>query len=498
MVSVTRESALAYLEAECARQSLADYSALVYKGWRDTDHGALLIEHLEALERRDLTRLIVEMPPRAGKSVIVSRLMPSWYLGRHPDHDVILASYGDSLAVSHGRAVRDLVQSDRYPFAAGLRPDVKAAGQWQTTEGGGLIGVGVGSGITGRGGNLIIVDDAVKDRQDAESEVIRDRTWDWWQDVLLTRLMDDGVIVVMMTRWHEDDLVGRILNSAGASDWTRLRIPYLAEPGDPLNRAVGERLEVFGTVPSVEKGEISSYGFSALYQQNPTPAGGGVFKREWMQRRYRAEDLVAERPRWSVIQVADLGGKQGVGHDPSAIATWGTDGISYFLLDYWSSQAEYADIKTKFAEKWFEWHPRMLFVEDATWAQPLISDLRRATGVNVTAVPAIGSKWTRADAISPLFESGRVVLPERAPWLDGWMSEHLQFPNGIHDEAVDTTSMALSRLSAQNASARVGLQFDMGKPAQTRADAYLERRSLNHITPRTQPNQWGKLPRGPR
>lgn len=493
-MTVSRAAALAYLEAECARQSFSDFCRLVSPdSYEQPPHVRMLIEHLEAVERREIPRLIVEMPPRSSKSTHVSRLFPAWWMGKHADDGVILGSYSDTLATDNGRAVRDYISHRKYPFPTRIRSDVKAAGRWQTDSGGGLIAVGVGTGLTGWPfpGRLAIVDDPVKGRAEAESEVVRDSTWVWWQETLLTRLDKSGAICLMGTRWHEDDLIGRVLDSPGASDWVRLRIPYLAEPDDPLGRAEGDPLEVFGAVPSVEKGEISSYGFSALYQQNPTPAGGGVFKSAWMQRRYQPEDILAERPRWHVIQVADLGGKQGVGHDPSAIATWGTDGISYYLLDYWSSQAEYADIKSKFTEKFFEWRPRMLFVEDATWAQPLISDLRRASGVNVTAVPARGSKWTRADAVSPLFESGRVVLPARAPWLDGWMNEHLQFPNGIHDEAVDTTSMALARLNAQNEAQRVTLNFDTGSEPPSRAEQYLRRTSRQVV-----PEQSRKMLRG--
>lgn len=457
--SLTREQESALLEqmlGEQARRHLGHYAKLVQPDtYEQPSQVVALIEQLEALERRDIKRLIVEMPPRSSKSTHVSRIFPSWYLGRHPEQGVILASYGQELATGHGRAVRDLLQHPRYPFMARLRGDVKAAGRWQTSEGGGLIAAGVGTGLTGFGGNLVVLDDPIKDRQEAESEVVREHTWDWYQDVLLTRVQRDGVIVVMGTRWHEDDPIGRILNSAGASDWTRLRIPYLAEADDPLGRAVNQPLDVFGTVPSVEKGEISAYGFSALYQQRPTPAGGGVFKSEWMQRRYCTcgnpeacgfKPLPSPDYRWRVIQTVDIGGKQGVGHDPSAIATWASDGISLYVLDYWSSQAEYADIKPVFRDKFYEHSARMMFIEDATWAQPLISDLRRETGVLVDAVTPWGSKWVRADAAAPVFQAGRVVLPERAQWLDGWMHEHLSFPNALHDEAVDTTSMAVREL----------------------------------------------------
>ena len=452
------ERAYLALEAqgELARRYLGDYAITVSPAtYEQPPHVKVLIEHLEAVERGDIKRLMVHMPPRGSKSMHCSRLFPSWWLGRHPTDGVILASYGDTLAVDNGRSVRDLLQHNRYPFETRMRPDAKAAGRWYTSKGGGLVAVGRGAGITGwmLPGNLLVPDDLIKDRAEAESEVVRESAWSWWQDTFMTRLAKDGAVVYPSTRWHDDDPSGRILNSAGASDWTVLSLPYMAEPGDIIGRNPGETLTTYGYVPSVEKGEISSYGFSALYQQRPTPAGGGVFKAEWMTRRYKPGDLDAlkARPRWMVIQSVDLGGKQGVGHDPSAIATWGTDGISFYLLDYWSSQAEYADIKPAFARKYAEQKPRMLYVEDATWAQPLLSDLRRETGIKVAAIRPVGSKWVRADAVSPLFEGGRVVLPESAPWLDAWMHEHLSFPNGIHDEAVDTTSLALSQFTASEA-----------------------------------------------
>lgn len=498
---ISREAAVAFLEAECARRSLSDYAILTSPDtYEQPPQVRSLIEHLEALEARDITRLIVEMPPRSSKSTHVSRIFPSWQLGRHPEQNVILASYGQELATGHGRAVRDLLGHPKYPFPTRLRADVKAAGRWQTEQGGGLIAAGVGTGLTGFGGDLLVLDDPIKGREEAESEVVRDHTWDWYQEVFSTRIQRSGVVVVMGTRWHEDDPIGRILNSPGATDWTRLRIPYIAEADDPLGRAEGEPLEVFGTVPSVEKGEISAYGFSALYQQRPTPSGGGVFRSEWMQRRYcvghagiacplGAEPL-NKTDRWMQIQSVDLGGKQGTGHDPSAIATWGTDGISYAVLDYWHSQAEYADVKTTFTRKWFEHKPRLMLIEDATWAQPLISDLRRETGVMVAPVTPQGSKWTRADAVSPVFQSGRVMLPCQAVWLPEWEHQHLSFPNALHDEAVDTTSQALAYLLRQFSVQSVRTSWDTGEVSETRADAYL--RQYRAPEPRR------VLPRGPR
>ena len=465
--TLTREAAVAALDAAIARLSLAAYARLVSAGtYEQPPHVLALIEHLEALERRDISRLIVTLPPRSSKSTHVSRLFPSWWLGRNPTDGVIVASYGELLASNHGRAVRDLLSHPRYPFAAKLRTDMRAAGMWQTDAGGGLQAAGVGTGLTGFGGTLLVADDLLKGREEADSQIVRDHTWNWHEEVFMTRLQKGGVVLETMTRWHEDDPIGRILNSKNAAEWTLLNLPYEAEAGDALGRAPGERLPLFGEVPP----GLSAYAFAALYQQRPAPAGGGVFKREWMARRYctcGAPERCGLKPapehseRWRVIASADLGGKQGVGHDPSAIAVWGWDGISKYVLDYWSGQDEYADVKARAVAMTFEHRPRMLYVEDATWAQPLISDLRRA-GVRVTGVPAIGSKWTRADSVAPEFEGGAVVLPESAPWLDGWVHEHLAFPAGRHDEAVDTTSLALSVLKRVPVQQDARVTLDLG------------------------------------
>jgi predicted phage terminase large subunit-like protein len=453
-------TALRELDALLARESLADFSTLVSGvEYEQPPHVQLLIERLEALERGDIKRLIVMMPPRSSKSTHMSRLLPAWWLGRHPKDGVILASYSDTLAVDNGRGVRDLLTHPLYPFKAKLRADVKSAGRWQTAAGAALIAVGVGTGLTGWPfpGNLGVVDDPVKGREDAESAVVRNSTWTWWQETFLTRLAKGGAIVLGGTRWHEDDLIGRVLNSAGASDWEVLRLPYTAEADDALGREVGEKLPVFGSPPSVEKGEISAYGFDAQYEQRPTPAGGGVFKKEWMQRRYcvghapgtyctfpDAKPLPPRAGRWRTIASYDLGGKPGVGHDPSAVAYWGWDGISKYLLDYWSDTVEFEDLKAQALVLHYKHRPWMHYVEDATWAMPLLSSLRRA-GLKMYPVPTgNASKWSRADAVSGDFKGGQVALPCSAPWLDAWITEHTGFPRAKHDESVDTTSLALS------------------------------------------------------
>lgn len=439
---------------ELARRSFSDFCRRMSgDAYEQPPHVLMLCQYLEAVERREITRLIVEMPPRSSKSTHVSRLFPAWWIGRNPSSQIIVASYADLLATDHGRYVRDLMMRDVYPFATELRHDSRAAGRWETTDGGRLLAVGVGSGLTGHGGHLGVIDDPVKDRQEADSELVRANTWSWYQDVFRTRIMRDGVIVLLGTRWHEDDLIGRVLNSAGAADWTRLSLPYLAEEHDLLGRAPGQPLDVFGDVPSVEKGEISSRGFAALYQQRPAPAEGGTFKRAWLQRRYATLPGSTLRPlpdrsqNWRVEQYIDTNLKEGVASDYSVIATWGTDGISYYLLDVWRRQCDYPTLRQAVEEQYWQHRPRTVVVENRSNGLPLVQDLRQRTPIPVVAIDPKGSKEIRADAVTPLFESGHVVLPEAAPWLEPWMAEHLAFPAGAHDDQVDTTSMALYRLA---------------------------------------------------
>lgn len=470
--SVSPEAALAWLEAECARQSLRDYCPLVSnEDYEQPPHVLALIDHLEAVERGDITRLIVEMPPRSSKSTHVSRLLPSWYIGRHPDRYVIEASYGKELAVEHGRAVRDLINHPRYPFDITLRQDVKAAGRWMTSKGGGLVTAGVDGGLTGHGGHLNILDDPMKDRQEAESELVREHTWTWYQEVFRTRFMRNGGAVVLGTRWHEDDLIGRLLNSPGASDWTRLKLAYFAEEDDPIGRPVGAPLNVFGDVPSVEKGEISSRGFAALYQQNPAPAEGALFKAAWFKHRYdprwmdarmqrHREGTLGADERWIVLQTVDTATKEGVG-DYSVIATWATDGIRYYLVDIWREHADYPHLKQAVVEQYWKHRPYQVAVEDTTHGRPLVQEFQRMPGAPpVAAYPVIGNKVTRAEAASAWFEGGYVALPgrrseEEPPWLEPWIREHLSFPAAAHDDQVDTTSEALSRLTLREAKPEV-------------------------------------------
>lgn len=413
-----------------------------------TRHTHALCEHLQALGDGEINKLMIFMPPRHGKTYHASERFPAWYLGRKPDAQIILSSYTIIRARASSRRARGLFREPTWPFYdAKLDPLSQAVDEWRTSAGGVVLAAGVGGSMTGFGAHLLNIDDPIKGRAEANSETQRESTWDWYTDVAKTRLMRDAKELIPCTRWHEDDIPGRILNSAGASKWTVLRLPAIAEEDDPIGREPGEPLapELGIEIPQPSLGEISTRGFAALYQGRPAPAEGDLFKRAWFAKRYR------ELPK--IVKAAlylDGAWKEGIGTDRSAIGLWATDGIDYFLVDAWANQCEYPDLKLKFRDYWNRWKDLTKTfwpcVEDAASGIPIIQELRRTTSIPIVGVTVDKSKYTRAEAVTPLFEAGKCYLPEDAPWLDEWIEEHVAFP-GKHDDLVDTTSGALAKLA---------------------------------------------------
>ena len=226
------------------------------------------------------------MPPGAAKSTFVSTLFPPWYLARHPDHAIIAASHTMELAERFGRRVRNLINEHSSTLDVTLAPDIQAAGQWETTAGGEYFAAGVLGAITGRRSDLVLIDDPVKSRAEADSETVRERVWEWWKADLLTRLKPGAKIVLVQTRWHEDDLGGRLLAEmdAGGRRWEVLKLPMEAEQHDPLGRAPGELLWPEWFRPDmVAEAKRDSRTWSALYQQRPAPAEGTYFERDWLR-----------------------------------------------------------------------------------------------------------------------------------------------------------------------------------------------------------------------
>jgi predicted phage terminase large subunit-like protein len=408
-------------------------------------HVQAICEHVEALERRDIARLIVTMPPRHGKTLHMSQGLPAWYLGRHPRDHVILASYAAELAETNSRRARGFVTDPRWPFDTNVPRGSSAVGRWNTSDGGGLIAAGVGGGITGFGADLLVIDDPLKGREEADSQTIRENSWSWLVEVAMTRLHKNAVALLGMTRWHEDDLVGRLLNSAGANAWTVLSLPAIAEYKDALGRDEGEPLwpaRYDLATLEAQRETMGSRAFAALYQQRPTPDAGGTFQRRWFDGRY------AQLPRGlRTVQAVDSAFKTGVANDYSVIATWATDDRFYYLVDVWRGRVEFPDLVHAIQSQAALHHPEAVLIEDTAAGQSAIQTLQRETKLPIVPAPAKGSKISRAEAVSPLFEAGKVVLPEESlSWLTDWIEEHVVFPNGRHDDQVDTTSLALDRL----------------------------------------------------
>jgi len=431
---------------ELARRDFLSYCVRMDPTYEPARHLVFLADRLEALERREIRRLIVSMPPRHGKSRTCSNMLPSFMLGRRPKQSIVLASYAAELAEQNSRKVRELVSDERYPFLdSEVSPESRAVNRWATTKGGVVIAAGIGGGLTGFGADALIIDDPVADRAAAESPTIRESTLSWYTDVARTRLHANAVQLIAATRWHEDDLIGRILSSDMGSEWEVINLPAIAEEGDVLGRMPGEALwpERFPIteLPSVERGEISSRSFSALYSGRPQPAEGAIFKASWFEHRY--DELP---PLKMVVTGADCAAKTGVGNDFSAIVTIGSDGKNYCVVDVVRERLEFADLARRLVSVCHRHKAEKVYIEDASSGTPLVQELRRTTNLPIIGIPPRGTKVARAEAVSGLFEAGKVRLPKDAPWLDIFIDEFLRFPAGKHDDQVDATSLVLSQL----------------------------------------------------
>lgn len=391
------------------------------------------------------------MPPRHGKSEMVSHWFPVWLLTRWAHLRIILASYEAEFAASWGRRVRNTVND----ISPGLiEADSRAADRWTTSAGGGMTTAGVGGPITGRGANVLIIDDPVKNAEEAESPTYRERAWEWWTSTAYTRLEPDGVVVLLQTRWHEDDLAGRILSRSGET-WTHVDLPALAEPGDALGRAAGEALwpERYSreALLGIQR-EVGSRVWSALYQQKPVPASGGLFKREWLDRcRYRVvgEDVfevkgvrvpLSSMRRFSTV---DLAASVKTTADYTVIATFGvTPAGDVIVLDVRRERMEGPDIVPAMRAAAQRWKPAALWVEKVGFQLALIQWARRE-GLPVRELVPDRDKVARALPLSAAFEGERFLLPAYAPWVDVVVGELLSFPLGTHDDTVDALAYGL-------------------------------------------------------
>lgn len=418
---------------------------------------------LADVENGTAPQLIFTMPPQEGKSQRVSRTFPVWLLMRNPDLRIAVVSYADRLARRWGRAVKnDIVGNPELGLK--VRRDTSAANEWQL-EGheGGMITVGIGGGLTGRPVDVLIIDDPFEDMQQAESETFRENAKEWWRTTGSTRLSEGAMVVLIQTRWHEDDLAGWFLAENG-EDWRHVNVPAVADHSpekgetDVLGREVGEWM-VSARGRSVKgwekrRRDAGSRGFAAMYQGRPSPGEGGIIKRAWWQyyttpRAVRQEDGTWHVPGGvRVLQSWDLTFKDTKGSDWVVGQVWAYAKTKAWLLDEVRARADFPATCQLIRQTTAKWpQATQKLVEDKANGPAVIAQLRKEIG-GIVAVSPKDSKEARVHAVTPFIQAGDVEIPapSLAPWIGDFVEEMSAFPNAAHDDRVDTMSQALGEM----------------------------------------------------
>jgi predicted phage terminase large subunit-like protein len=425
-----------------------DFMSFVKYVWPDFiegSHHKIMSEKFNKVATGQLKRVIINMAPRHTKSEFASYLLPSWMIGKNPKLKIIQATHTTELAVRFGRKAKNLIDSQEYQkiFQTKLREDSKAAGRWETNEGGEYFAAGVGGSITGRGADLLIIDDPHSE-QDALNTNALERTWEWYTSGPRQRLQPGGVIVVVMTRWNTKDLTGRLINSqkeAKADQWEVIEFPAILPNDKPLWPEYWKLEELEGVKASLAIGK-----WNAQYQQNPTAEEGSIIKREWWQ--LWDKDLPSL---YHVIQSYDTAFLKKETADYSAITTWGVfyptedSGPNLILLDVVKDRFEFPELRRVALEQYNYWKPESVIVEGKASGMPLTFELRKQGIPVINYTPSRGNdKHARVNAVAPLFESGQIWATDDK-FSEEVIEECAAFPYGDHDDLVDSMTQAVMR-----------------------------------------------------
>jgi len=434
-----QEAARELLARRKARAGLLAFAEYTNPAYIPAPHHALIAAKLEAVERGEIKRLMITMPPRHGKSELASRRFPAWYIGRNPGKQIIAASYNSDLASDFGREVRNIVSSPEYSklFGTALAADSQAANRWHTDAGGMYVAAGVGTAITGRGADILLIDDPFKDREEADSEIRRGRVWDWYTSTAYTRLMPGGAVVIINTRWHDDDLSGRLLADmqGGGDQWDVLSLPAIRPDGSALwpEWYPLERLEQIRSV-------LPARDWNSLYQQNPIPDDGDYFKSDWLNDYDQLPDGL------SVYGASDYAVTDG-GGDYTEHGVFGIDTAgNVYVLDWWRGQTS--------SDVWIERKCDLILSHSPVCWFGEAGPIRRAVEpfmmrrmqernaiCRIEWLASIADKEARARSIQGLASMGRLYFPKNAPWKGDVQAQMLRFPAGKHDDAVDVFSL---------------------------------------------------------
>lgn len=446
-------------EAKDRENSQKKFLAFVQRMWPGFvggRHHEIIADAFERVVNGQCKRLIINLPPRHTKSEFASYLLPAWFMGRYPDKKIIQATHTAELAVDFGRKVRNLIATEDYQKVfrgVELQSDSKAAGRWNTSKGGAYFAVGVGGAIAGKGADLFIIDDPHTEQEALTAlsdPSIYDKVYDWYTSGPRQRLQPGAAIVVVMTRWACRDLTGRLVQASverdGQSEWEVIELPAILPSGEPTWPQFWSKQAL-----DLLRAELPASKWNAQYQQQPTNEEGALIKREWW-RRWAKDD---PPPCEYIMVCMDTAFTKNNRSDYSACTVWGvfqrdsefgTKIPSVILLDAWRDRLEFPELKAKTKAVYRDWQPDTLLIEAKASGLPLIHELR-AMGVPVsefTPTRASGDKIMRANSVSDIFASGAVYAPERR-WADDVIEECASFPNGQHDDWVDTVVMALMR-----------------------------------------------------
>ena len=433
------------LRLSLTRRSLGRFAQVVMPAFENDSCHQLIIDNLEFLLSGKIKKLAIITPPRHGKTTLGNVILPAFVLGRDPTETIISVSYGSELSETWGRRVRNILADpafqELYPHCK-LSPDSQAAYQFTTTAGGMYTATGRGGPITGKGASLLVLDDLIKDAQEANSETTCRGIIEWLQSTAFTRLTPHGRVLAIATRWSERDPMGWILQQQG---WTVLHLPALAESAnDPLGRAIGQAL--WPSQYPVERLDqiridVGSRVFQSLYQGNVAASQGTIFKRDWF-RHYTTPPESFIR----IVQSWDTSYKSGAANDYSVCVTMGETQSGFYVLSLYRAKVEFPELKRKVAELADAWHPSEIYIEDRASGQSLVQEIKLATSYPVIAIKVDRDKETRASATTGYYEAGKVFFPEGASWLLDAEDELASFPGGLHDDIVDAISQALNKL----------------------------------------------------
>jgi len=439
--------------------------------WKMGKHIEVISNKLDDLENGHIKRLMVFLPPRSSKSVLCSKLFPAWYIGRNPEHEIMTVSHSDQLASDFGRSVRDIVTTEQFQEifrGVTLRSDVRAAGKWKTNQNGTYYAAGVRSQIAGRGAHIAILDDVMSE-EDSYSEAGRRYVKEWYPAGLRTRIMPNGAILIINTRYHFDDLCGWLLKQQEEMSeydtlpWDVVRIPAWLdeEAAELLDLPEGGSYfpewkpdEVLAIDEAEIKASNGSRYWNSLYMQDPTPEEGGLIKKKWIQEWEYEEPPTCE----FIIQTYDTAFSTRTTADYSVIQTWGIFslyeqnemGIEDFapnliLLGNIRGRFEYPELRRTAQMLYSKHKPDVCIIEKKASGQSLIQDMRRS-GLPVKDYTPDRDKVARAYAASPIMEAGRVWIPKNKKWADELIEELTRFPHAAHDDQVDALVMAIHYL----------------------------------------------------